>query len=297
MGFGLLLIVATGLLWGGLGIRMSLRADRREESPLRFLVLAYVLASLAAWLLIVDWRALARTPQPRLWATAGWAWATGMLSAVHVLTTQAAMRRGPHAVTWACAQSALAGSFLAAVFLWGERVAWPGWTGLALVVAALALMGRAKGAAASSRPGWRFWLVATWFGIAAQQTCASVVSHWEGWTDVGRLRPAIAMTATLCGLGLALLWTRRSRPATPWPWRDSSLFAACAASSFFCMYPALDRMAAHGAAAVVFPLALGISILTVTLWRIRGRSEHVDARTRTVLAALIAGLLLLALGS
>lgn len=295
MGIGLLLIVATGLLWGGLGVEMSRRADRRDESPLRFLWLAYLMAAGAAWVFVVDWRSLARTPQPRFFEMVGWAWVTGTLSAVHVLSTQAAMRRGPHSLTWACSQSALAGSFLAGVFLWGEHVAWPGWAGLVLVISALALLGYAKGELASVRPGWKAWLVATWFGIASQQTCASVVSHWKGWHDVGRMRPAVAMTATFCGLGLALL-AKGGKESSPWPWREATRFAAYAALSFFCLYPALDRMAARGAAAVVFPLALGTSILTVTLWRIRVRGDRLDRRTQSILALLLLGLLLLSMG-
>jgi drug/metabolite transporter (DMT)-like permease len=292
MGKGLLLVLLTGLSWGGLGIVMSLRADRKE-SPLRFLFLSYILGALGTWLLVVDWRGLWRTPQPRLFAMSGWALAAGVLSALHVMSLQAAMRRGNHAVTWACAQSALALSFLASVVVWGEQVAMPAWVGLGLVIAALLLLGRPGRCDGVAKPGWRFWVAATWLLIGAQQTCASVVSHWEGWQDVGRMRPALAMTATLCVLAVKVL-RQRECWGQPWPWRHSAMFAVCGASGFSLMYPALDLLSASGASAIVFPLAVGTSIMTVSLWRIRVRGERADAVTLRALAVLVVGLLMLA---
>lgn len=292
MGTGLLLVFATGLLWGGLGVVMSLRADHKD-SPLRFLLLGYILGALGAWLFVVDWRALATTPQPRLWGMAAWALAAGALSAGHVLSLQAAMRRGHHAVTWACAQSALAFSFVASFVIWGERATWPAWLGLGFVTAALAVMARPARGSVGSKPGWHFWVATTWFLIGVQQVCSSVVSHWEGWTDVGRMRPALAMTATMVVLAVKVLAQPEER-GKPWPWRHSAAFAACVSLSFSLLYPALDRMAAQGATAIVFPLAVGTSITALSLWRIRGRGERADRRTVAALALLIGGLLMLA---
>lgn len=284
---GLALCAVTGLLWAVLGGMMA-RVAERTASPSGFYAVAYGLAALLGWIVTVDWHALGSTG--RLGELIAWTAGAGIMSAGYQLTLAVAFRRGPRGISWAVVQSALVVPFVLGVVVWGDHVGPTGWGGLALVLAALPLLGGTRGTPTPT--GWAPWVTAAFLCVACQQTMAGVPSRWPGWSDAAHLRPTLACTATAAVQLLGAALTRSSVR------RHDLLLALAYAvmllASFTTLFAALDHLARLQAGAAVFPLAVGISILAFVNWHAVVSHEALDWRHRLGLGLLITGILAVA---
>ena len=109
---GATLAVTAGLLWGGLGVLMSMLARRGLPYP-ALTAPSMAFSALAAWLLVADHELLLTGAVPRLGTLTVVMVVSGVLSGLGINAISAGMRRGHHAAAWTIGQSALVLPFLA----------------------------------------------------------------------------------------------------------------------------------------------------------------------------------------
>jgi len=261
---GLMLTLLTGMVWGGIGVVLSL-AVRKRLNVLPFMAAANALASVGAWMFLVKWGPLldGRVEHPLslvlLLSMAGIAATIGMLFLLKAMDAGAA--------AWTVGQSAMVIPFLAGVLFWGEPLRMGGACGLAAILASLLAFAGARpsdtGDGATPNRRWLLQALLALVFLGAQQTLSSIPSSWEGWKDSAELRGPLILTAG--ALPLLFLVIRRRL----WPERDAwwlaGLYAGLGIAGNLLLFAAMDSLRTEGRLALVFPLALGTCIVLVAL--------------------------------
>ncbi len=294
---GILLSLASGLLFGGVGAVLR-RVSRAGGSLATYYVLfgaCYLALSLA---FSVKWRLVAGAERlPLLAAVIG---AAGTVSGFGMLLMTRSMALGHGGISWAISQSALVVPFLAGVLAWGDRSGPAGWAGLALVLAMIVVLGRRPGGAgtiaADARRGRRAWIAAVagaFTALGLSQTLSSVPSRWAGWTDTAGLRVPLSAAGFLVVMLLMSAFSRERRPGRLVPLLAlvHGVLGFLGQASFFV---ALDRLAPLGLAAAAFPVSIGTTILSFALYSALVLRERFRALDIASLAAGSAGIALLA---
>ncbi len=263
---GILICVAVGIYWGYIGVAVS-RVLRPGEDPVRFFLTMNLLLAAASWLVLPRWGMLLGPQQvPRigdLWTVMPIA---GFLNVTFILVLSAAMKRGHQGMSWTIGQCCMVWPFLISMLWWHDTVAWHGIVGVGLVLSTIILLGalREKKRDRSADRSWLpIVLVAFLIGGAAQ-TMTTVPSRWDGFGDEARVRYPIFILGQLAAAASAAL-LRRTGPAKRY-------VPICLALSVFGLvsgqlfYKAMDNLRHAGILAVAYPLAVGVCILTFTLY-------------------------------
>ncbi len=131
---GLILILLTGLVWGGIGVVLGV-ASRRKLNVLAFIAFATALSSVAAWVVLAKWPQLLAgsvdrpVPLVMILVVAGIAGTVGMLCLQRAMTAGAA--------AWTVGQSAMVIPFLVGVLFLGEPMRLCGGLGVVAIVLSL----------------------------------------------------------------------------------------------------------------------------------------------------------------
>ena len=120
-------------------------------------------------------------------------------------------------------------------------------------------------------------------------------SHWPGWTDTAKLRvPLISLISFLFWL-VPILWQKRRidvRAMLPL----SLGYAACVLAGQWLLYLALDRLAALGLSATVYPLAIGTCIAGFYLYSLVVLRERATLASSLGVLTACFGIILITLG-
>lgn len=209
-----------------------------------------------------------------------------------------AMSRAPSrmAATWTLFQMVMLGPFTWAVLGWGQAASLAQWLALAPLLIALVLLqpSRSEQAAAHNEPvgPWLRALAAAYaLGVLGQSLMQE--ASLRGWDDPMRLRVPFAL-----GGGAVFLWTlaamRRRYPSGKQALRGMGIgLTSCAAN--FIVFMALDAATRSGRTFIVFPIAVGGSVLLYALYQFMTRREPFSVRKAVGIASGIAGLLMLGL--
>ena len=210
-----------------------------------------------------------------------------------------AMKDGPNGLVWAMTQAALLAPFLMGVLLFHEVPSPVRYIGLALVVAAVFLMGTTKHGGSSGGTG-SAWvgctLLALFFGMASQ-CCCVVPSYHPEWNATVAFRAMAANFGIFIGyLGALALKPVLRRWPTAFECRILVLQAVVSfISNFFLFYKGLDRLTALGAGGLAYPITISVCILGMEAYALVALREKTPPQAFCGIAALLAGILCLSL--
>ncbi len=298
MGEGIFCLLATGVLWGWLGMIIS-NASRKE---LNLSCIqggaALVAVGLCAGLLMgrggaaQDIGALAKISFG----------VSGVLNYATFLLMGRAMRNGPNDIVWSMVQSALIFPFGMGIIFFGVGCTAPRLAGLVMILGALAVSPRAGRSAAvgggtSGERGWLGWALAAFAAAGMSQCAANLPSYFSASVENG---DAILKTFWFqCGtLGAFAVQFGMRRKALKWSGTGPSMgFAALAmlAAQLFFFYRGLDLLAVHGVGALAYPLALGSCIAIFFLYGILKLHERFNVMKGVMLALCLGGIMVLAI--
>lgn len=282
-GFLLALLAGCGFACGA---ALFAAVTRRGLPFMAFLGIGAALAMLPTLFLVVDWQALPGAS--RSGELAGWIVLGALANVAGHRAISRAMNGGNGPIAWAISQGGQAVPFVVAAGYWGDATHPLAWAGLAAVLGGVVALARSRSAtAAVPSTAWLAWALAALACYGLNGSLMAVPSRWPGWSDTAHLRlPLTLGVFASCGMLATRGWStallRRLLPfAVP--------YAAVLTGCFLCLYLALDRLTAAGAAAVAWPAACGSGIALFALW------ESLAMR-RPPTRCAVAGLTLLIIG-
>ncbi|MCC7409392.1 MAG: hypothetical protein IT442_15115 [Phycisphaeraceae bacterium] len=293
---GVLLAIATGVLWAVQGVIFS-RVVITRRALLGFLIVSSGVSAAGAAVLLTPWpRVLAGdVPDwPSLMATQ---LAAGLINAYSMDALRRALRAGHHGMVWTVSQTALVFPFLYALLVIGEPVRWIGVGGVAVIVVSLFILGRTKPEHADGRStaGRQWLLLAIWCMVlfGAINTLLTVPTYWPVWDGMKGLRTTLFFAGSFLGFVSAGL-VRRVLPP-----RDVMVVGVVhgltAVVNIFVLVMAMDAVEPYGRAGVVYPLGVGVNILTFALYACVILRERSGSLGYLGAAATLAGVVLVAM--
>jgi multidrug transporter EmrE-like cation transporter len=209
----------------------------------------------------------------------------------------AAMIAAPEhsAATWTIVQTAMILPFLASTLTGREHASWVNWLALPVILVAfrgLTPPDEGEGEGMSNRRLWLALLVTSFLLSGVSQALAQEISL-RHWPDILNLRPMLSL-----GIGGAFLWVmariRREKP-TKSHWVVGAITGCFVCIGNVILFHALDACASTGRAYLVFPMAVGSSILAFAAYQlIRGREKFNTSKVMGLTCGL-AGIVLLGL--
>ena len=271
MVLGILLAVLTGLSFGGIAALCSL-ATRRRFPFCWFAALACAAASGVLCGVRVDWSAVAAGRVPRAALLLTVFLLVGALNAVTFVVMNRAMRAGHHGVIWTVAQSALVFPFASSVLVRGEPATLPRLLGLGCILGGLVAFGRTRDDRPAPPPPPGARRPVHWFSLAllcfaitgAAQVFTTIPSYWKDWADTARLRAAVLLAAAAASYTAIALARREpfARKVVPW----AILLAGVIAGGHIALFESMDRLEKNQALSVLYPVAVGTSIVAFALY-------------------------------
>lgn len=293
---GVTLAVVTGIIWAFLGLLLS-QVVKRKLAVVAVLEAAFLLSTVVAWALLVNWSALRGGPGPRVLEAAGLQFIGGVLTAGGYLAMQRAMQTGHHGAVWTIGQCAMVFPFLAAVLVFGERPKVLQELGVGLIVLSLVLLGLSKPRAGQGQGGtgsaWLSWALLTFLLLGGVQVLASVPSHWKGWTDAAGLRTPAYLTGATLGYLATRLFRRSGGPTNVWRWAVP--YGAGVVVGLITIFASLDQMARVQRVGLVYPISIGVCIAGFAVYTALVLRER-SALSLSGIAAAVAGIALLSMG-
>jgi drug/metabolite transporter (DMT)-like permease len=271
---GILLAVATGALWGGVGIVMSLVAARNIDY-ISFIFCNALLASLLSWMIFPEFVVLKQSGfKPHIAITLIMMGA-GMALMIGMYLINMAMRRGHHGIAWTIGQSSLVIPFLFGLIVLQENSSWFKSVGVLLIIGSLALFGRAQNSEESKQPGsfsvWLFLVLSAFFLFGLQQIATILPSYFGRFNDTAALRIPLQNTGRLAGAALLLVFTSRTFSLKGIPY--ALILAAIGLTSQILFFKAMDTLAQFESAGLTYPLAIGTNLTLFAAYSIVIRKE------------------------
>ena len=260
---GILSLVLTGSFWVALGIVISKSA--KKDLDLGFIQgAAGILVVLPARPLL-SFSSLPDVISSSLLFLAG----AGNYCIFNLMNKS--MKIGPNGLTWAMIQSAFVMPFIMGIVFFSVPCPGVRLAGIVLLLTATALMGLSggkQGGGGFSRK-WLLWTVTGFLLAGLNQCCANLPSYLleQAHTD-----PAGLLIRTgLSGVGTAAVWflhrtAGRKRLLAPNCVPGILIMAAGTLAASVTLFFGLDRLAAAGAGAVGYPVAMGVTIMVFQIY-------------------------------
>ncbi len=289
-----LLPYLTALIWAGLAGCYG-RVARRQLAVLPFVAIAASTAALLSAAVTVQWSAAATWPA--VLPLAAVMVASGIFGQFSMMLNGMAMGAAPRhgAITWALFQMAMVVPFLAATLSGREQARWPQWAALVGILLAFVYLSPKATEARDDKAdlrGWFVLLLTAFICAGVSQTLAQEVSL-RGWHDLLNLRTPVSLGAGAAGLWIVVL-VRRHYP-TRMHWLLGGLTGLLVAAGNLTLFAALDGYTALGQAYLVYPIAIGGSILLFTAYQLLAGHEALYPRKLWGLACGVLGLVVLSL--
>lgn len=284
---GILLAIATGLLWAVCGVVLSCCASRKL-AIVPYSILQSFLTG-AATLLLIDFRAITAHD---LGILAAFIFLAGFLNSLGLYAVHLAMKRGNHAPVWAISQAALIFPFLVGVLFFHNRGNIWQWLGTLLTVAGI-LTPAAKEFRRIS--GWFPTALAAFFVFGAVQVFYGLPLQLFAFRDAAGMRPlATAWGSTVGWLAIAAY----SRSSIRCDRRTLAVAVAMVLESLISLrlfFLALDALAAANCENIAFPLLTGANISGFAAYSIFIRHERNSLADKTGFGLVLAGLVFISL--
>jgi uncharacterized membrane protein len=291
---GLILILLTGLAWGGVGVVLG-ASSRRKIDGVVFVAVATAIGAGISWICLVNWAAVlagdvdGRPSLLPILVTAGVAGSLGMLS------LQRAMGGG--AAAWTVGQSAMVIPFAVGVVCFGEPFRQRGGVGVVIIVLSMIAFSIDKtvpeSGSTSKRHAWLRHALTAFLLLGLQQVLSSVPSSWDGWSDAAGIRVPVILTAGAIPLviGVAVRGLKVERTI----WRLAAAYGLIVVVGQYLLFRALDQLSLEGRISLAFPIAIGTCILLVTFWDIVVWKNRPAKMTLVGLLLGVAGVVMLAM--
>jgi drug/metabolite transporter (DMT)-like permease len=291
---GLALALLTGCIWAMVACGYS-AAARRKLAVTPFVAIAASTGAVLSGIFTVHWT-LMSTWHSAI-AVAAVISLSGLIGQSCMVFYGAAMIAAPEhsAATWTIVQTAMILPFLASTLTGREHASWINW--LALPVILIAFRGltppdEGEGKGMSNRRLWLALLVTSFLLSGVSQALAQEISLRD-WPDTLNLRPMLSL-----GIGGAFLWVmsglRKERP-TRAHWIVGFVTGCFVCVGNVILFRALDACASTGRAYLVFPMAVGSSILAFAAYQLIRRREKFNANKLMGLTCGLVGIVLLGL--
>ena len=289
------MVILTAFIWACIAESYALAA-RRGLSTLPFVAVTASTASILTAVLTVRWNLLPnwREALPLI----AWIALAGLLGQVSMMLNGKAMKAAPtrSIATWTLFQVAMVVPFLAATTSGRERAAWYQWLALPIILAAMAMLAPKRSSDArldgETYRQWLGLLMGAFLCSGVSQTLMQEVSLM-GLRDKLNLRAPVSL-----GAGGLFLWSMvglTGERLVVMHWWLGALTGVLVALANLAMFAALDNMSATGRTYLVFPIAVGGSILLYAAFQFLAHGEAYDRRKVAGLACGLVGVALLAL--
>lgn len=260
---GILLVIAAGLMWTGIGCIYS-HVGRRNYDIVTYCLTSSAVSALCAWCVFVDYPVLLRGPVPRAIPMTLCMLAVGLASGVAFLLITWAMRHGSHGVVWTLAQSAMVLPFIAGVILFHDACSMAQGLGVGAIALCILLLGLnllRKGDALAEPRRKRLWFaaaLAAFFLLGINLTLSTVPSRWIDWQDTARLRVPLVYS----GVCLAYLPIGIRTWRLEWRYvRLSVISAGVGLLGQYFLYAGMDRLATVNAVSLTYPIGIGVCVV------------------------------------
>lgn len=291
---GIILCILTGLIWAVSGANTS-RMARSGSDPVAFSAISSLFSTLWAWLFVADWDKLINQSIPRLGDLLIVMPLTSVFASAYSILMLYAMKKGHTGISWTIGQSAMVVPFILSIVIWNDKVTATGIAGIAFILVTLILLGSSRSAQTTQKTEliWYPIILLTFISISLQQLFSMIPSHWEGWTDVANLRIPLSATTSFA-IQIILMLAMKKRPDRRIVL--NALFQSVlgiTGSKIF--YTSMDLIAPTGYLPIVYPLAVSICILGVTLYSMFIIKEYFGKREVLGVVTGLAGIILISL--
>jgi len=256
--------VLAGLTWTAIGVVFSKVANKGIDSVAFITVAAFFTMIFSAPM--VRWQVVFSEPVDNLLLLTILMLISGALNMLASYVMLIAMGKGHNGYTWAIGQSAMLIPFVMSIVIWRDRVSGAGIVGMALILTMVVALGASKSSGGKTDYS-RIWLVLSLtvfllYGI--QQTINTIPTRWDGWSDSLNLRVPLSFAGGFLFQLVLLLCSKGKITKSS---VISGFFAAIliVAGGVF-IFQSIDLLGELGLLPVVYPLAISISIMGVSLY-------------------------------
>ncbi len=264
---GILLVIACGLMWSSVGILSSTIA-RKGYDFLGIRIRVTSVATLIGWVCFPRWTELPSVNLGEHLDLALLLIPAAMIGGLGIFLINQAMRRGHNGACWTLSQSAMIVPFVISLLFWGEALTLGKTLGILLSLGAIISFGKDQQGQPHSdeafRIGWFPLAALAFFCLGVQQTLMILPSRYESLADPLALRTPLLLTG-IYFINQLLYWIQGGHPGKrPLP---MMLYWCCiAVCSQGIIFLGIDRLEAHNAAGIAFPIAISACVLGFALY-------------------------------
>ncbi len=266
--------ILTGLSWAGISIMMSTVA-RNRISVFLFYWIGNTISAVAAWLFMPDWSAFDKVSGKSLTTLILLLFFAGFVNVASQAVMVLTLKLGHNGISIVVRNCAAVIPFLTGVLLWNNRVGITGFIGLAMIFSGMAGIVLGRNATVNSPSGKVSlkWLIAVAASLAlsgSYQLLNSFTARLSPETLETGIRIPLLLTSGATGNCIAFFLSRKTEAITAdakklllWMTVGWSVLAIIS-NSF--MFKTLDVMTSIGASALVYPIVIGVNIMTFSLY-------------------------------
>lgn len=291
---GIALCILTGLIWAVLGANTS-RMAKSGSDPVAFSAISSFFSMLWAWIFVADWDRLIHQSVPRLGDLLIVMPLTSIFASAYSILMLYAMKKGHTGISWTIGQSAMVVPFILSIVIWNDKVTASGIIGITFILLTLILLGSSKSNQTTQKTEliWYPIILLTFISISLQQLFSMIPSHWAGWADVANLRIPLSATTSFA-IQIVLMLAMKKRPD-----RKIALNALFQSSLGIIgskiFYTSMDLISPTGYLPIVYPLAVSICIVGVTLYSMFIIKEYFGRREVLGVVTGMAGIILISI--
>lgn len=274
MFFGVICAILTGLTWAGISIMMSTVA-RSRISIFLFYWFGNTVAAIMAWIFMPDWSAFGGISAKSLFALIILLSFSGFVNVASQAMMVLTLKLGHNGLSIVIRNCAAVIPFLVGVLFWHNRVGIFGFLGLGMILAGMAgiVLGRhgtAKSGTGSVSAKWLLAVIGSLCLSGSFQLLNSLTARLPPETLATGIRIPLLLTSCAAGNGVAFLLSRKMtetpvKSSVPLLWLALG-WSMLAIISYFVMFSSLDIMNKAGVSALVYPIVIGVNIMTFSLY-------------------------------
>ena len=281
-------MLLTGLIWTAVGVLFGKAPSEKDRLYCFFSLNGIIYASFTYLT-----RTPVAAPPAEVLRLAGLMMPSAALEVWGFFLLKRAMDRGNQGIAWSIAQSAMVIAFLGSILFLKNPSSYPQWTGMALMLASLALFGKERGSSGQAvNDALFFRLVFTAFLMIGVAQFLRLIPGYAGFSP-----ETLTWRLPLqCPVGMTF-WTTVCLAKGIWKparvWKSSVPYGIVVALGQITFYLATDAADKLRLTSVVMPVSIGTCILLFALYCHFVRRERLSPGGWTAVALNIGGIALL----
>ncbi len=295
---GLLTAMAGGVFSAGFGIAIS-HFSRTGLDMFRYLFWNAFFTAIICFAVFCKWNAVAAGEVMRFPAMLWWITGGGICSISGSFCVQRAMKKGHNNIIWAIQQSAMILPFFSGVLFFSQRCSIFQLTGVMLMICGIAypvwrsMRGRAG---SNDLLLWLSFALGAFCLTGSAQAMQNVPSYWLDWQDTANLRPALAYSGGALGSFCFSLFSKRQLlPLSGRLLLATGTVALWNVVTVTLMFKALDICSRSGLGSIGYPVIVGSSIISFSLYSCLVLKEKNTRHHWLGLGGILAGIVIIAL--